>query len=212
MCTRYYVELSPELRPIIEEARRSSLAGRMTDKLGIKMKTEGEVRPSDMVPVIAPDKSGNRKAYPMIWGFFFPGIPRPVVNARSETAGEKRSFRESWERRRCIIPASWYYEWEHVQQGGRVVTGDKYAIQTPASHVTWLAGLYRIESSDKGIRYPSFTVLTREPSPDLYRIHDRMPVVLSEQMLDPWIFPGTSKKELKEIVAASLTELTAERC
>ena len=51
------MELSPELRPIIEAAKRSALTERMVSKLGKPLKTEGEIRPTDMAPVIAPDKS-----------------------------------------------------------------------------------------------------------------------------------------------------------
>ena len=53
MCTRYYVELSPELRPIIEAARHSSLAAKMVHDLGRPVITEGEVKPTDIAPVIA---------------------------------------------------------------------------------------------------------------------------------------------------------------
>ena len=53
MCCRYYMEMSPELRPIIEEANRSALKERIVDKLGRPLITEGEVRPTNIVPVIA---------------------------------------------------------------------------------------------------------------------------------------------------------------
>ena len=66
----------------------------------------------------------------MLWGYHISGVSRTVVvNARAETAGEKPSFREGWAAHRCVIPASWYYEWEHVPSpSGRQKAGDKYAI------------------------------------------------------------------------------------
>ena len=210
MCTRYLIELSPELRPIIEEAKRSHLAKHMTDKLGRALVTEGEVRPSNIVPVIAPDKKGRQKVFPMVWGFSFPGINHPVVNARVETAWQKPAFKDSWLRRRCIIPASYYFEWEHIQKGKRIVTGNKYAIQTPSRQVTWLAGLYRIEALDTGLRYPVFTVLTRNPSQGLGKIHDRMPVVLPDEGIASWIQPGADAKEISDIASRSITEMVAE--
>ena len=82
MCTRYYMEMSPELRPIVEEAKASSLAAWMTDRLARPMKTEGEIRPTDMVPVIAPNRHGARTVFPMVWGYSIPGLDRPVVNCR----------------------------------------------------------------------------------------------------------------------------------
>lgn len=211
MCTRYFMELSPELRPIIEEARRSSLTSRMVDKLGKDLVTEGEVRPGNMVPVIAPDQSGSRRTYPMVWGYAVPGLKRPLVNARSETAAVKSSFRESWRRRRCLIPSSWYFEWDHIERGGRRITGDKYAIQTRDRQVTWLAGLYQIENLANGFRYPTFAILTREPTPDLAGIHDRMPLVLSEEVLDSWIYPGTKEPALQDMMTGSVTSLVAEK-
>ena len=108
MCYRFYMEMSPELRPIIEEAERSPLAERLVAALGRPLTVGGEVRPTNIVPVIAPDRAGARAVFPMVWGFTNPRASAPLVNARSETASEKPSFRESWARRRCVIPASYY--------------------------------------------------------------------------------------------------------
>ncbi len=212
MCTRYLMELSPELRPIIEAARHSSLTGKMVDQLGKALKTEGEVRPTDMVPVIAPDKKGVQQIYPMIWGFSFPGMDRPIVNARVETAPEKPSFKEGWKKRRCIIPASYYFEWDHIQVGNRMKVKDKYAIQPRNQQVTWLAGLYRIQQTDNGFQYPVFTVLTRKPSVDLEKIHDRMPVILAEDVIADWINPATFVSDVKKIAENSLTDMIIEKC
>jgi len=206
MCSRYYLELSPELRPIIEEAKRSSLARNMINSLGKAYKSEGEVRPTDMVPVIAPDPSGVKKVYPMIWGFSVPGIRQPLINARMETAKDKITFKESWSRRRCAIPAAYYFEWNHIWSGGRTRVGDKYAIQPVGAHVTWFAGLYRIEENHIGFRYPVFTILTRPACPDLMNIHDRMPVMIQENDIDSWIRPGNVATRIK-----TLTELTVEK-
>ena len=107
------------------------------------------------------------------------------VNARAETAGEKPSFREGWAAHRCVIPASWYYEWEHVPSpSGRQKAGDKYAIMARGGEITWLCGLYRFEDN-----YPHFVILTREPGASISFIHDRMPFVLSEAEAAHWIDP-----------------------
>lgn len=212
MCTRYLMELSPELRPIIEAARHSTLTGKMVDQLGKALKTEGEVRPMDMVPVIAPDKRGIKQVYPMVWGFTFPGMDRPVVNARVETAPEKPSFKDSWKKRRCIIPASYYFEWNHVQVGNRMKAKDKYAIQPKDQQVTWLAGLYRLQQTDTGFPYPVFTVLTRKPSEELRKIHDRMPLILPEDAISAWISPSTFPSDVLRMAENSLTDMIVEQC
>ena len=199
MCCRYWMEESPELRPIVEEMNRSPLIRKWQNTTGIK--TSGEIRPTDIVPVIAPNKAGSRAVYPMKWGF--PGKTL-LMNARTETAGSKLTFKESWERRRCIVPASWYYEWEHfVGNDGRKKTGDKYMIQPKDSTMTWLCGLYRIEEG-----LPVFVILTREPGEEIRFIHDRMPLILPEKYIDDWIRPDTKPGEL---LPEALTEMMFER-
>ena len=209
MCCRYYVEMLAELRPIVDEAEGSALKERMVSKLGRPLVTEGEVRPTDIVPVIAPNRAGARAVFPMVWGFSLPRSSSPLVNARVETAGTKPTFRESWERRRCIIPASYYFEWEHVLNAatGKTRTGDKYRIQPKGSAVTWLAGLYRIEERS-GIQVPVFAVLTREPSEEIRFIHDRMPVILPEEDIERWISPDGRPDE---ILKDTLTEMRFEK-
>ena len=209
MCCRYYMEMSPELRPIIEEANRSTLKERIVNKLGRPLVIEGEVRPTNIVPVIAPNRSGARAVFPMVWGFSLPRSSSPMVNARVETASTKPTFKESWERRRCIIPASYYFEWEHLINAatGKAKTGDKYMIQPKGSEITWLAGLYRIEEMS-GIQVPVFTVLTREPSEEIRFIHDRMPVILPREDVDNWIKPDSKPDE---VIKNAMTNMVFEK-
>ncbi len=203
MCTRFYIEPeTEELKEIMEAARRSPLTMRFI-RNGDALLTSGEIRPTNVVPVIAPGKNGQKAVFPMKWGFQIPGRSL-LVNARAETAKDKSTFKEAWERHRCIIPSSWYFEWEHlIGSNGQKKTGDKYMIQPVNATVTWLTGLYRIEDG-----LPYFTVLTREPSEELKRIHDRMPVILPENCIGKWIDPdGIPEEVLKE----SLTEMLAEK-
>lgn len=209
MCCRYYMETSPELRPYIEAANRSSLKDRLVSKLARPLVTEGEVRPTDLVPVIAPSsKSQEPTVFPMVWGFTIPRRQTSLFNARVESATEKPTFKESWEKRRCIVPASWYYEWEHLINAstGKSKTGDKYMIQAKGSNVIYLAGLYRLEEI-AGIQVPVFTILTREPSDEIRFIHDRMPVMLPKERIRDWVNPN-SKPE--EIIRAAQTEMVFE--
>ena len=203
MCTRYYMEMDPELRPIVEKAKGVSLTHKMIDKLGKPLKTEGEIRPTDMVPVIAPDSSGRRSVFPMVWGYTMPGLDRPVVNCRLETAPIKDVWKESWKSHRCVIPASWYYEWEHMTGAdGKVKTGRKYTIQPAGEHMTCLAGIYRFEEY-RGLKYPVFAVLTREAVGTLAGIHDRMPLILPSSAIDEWTKPDNKPEA---IVGRALTE------
>ena len=187
MCGRYWMEESEELRSIVEEMNDSPLMERWQNTSGII--TSGEVRPTNVVPVIAPDKRGNRAVYPMKWGFSGRSL---LINARAETAAVKPMFQKAWTRNRCIVPASWYFEWEHLRGStGKPRTGDKYRIRPKDSDMTWLCGLYRIEEG-----LPVFVVLTREPGEEIRFIHDRMPLIIPERRIEDWIRPDTRPEEL----------------
>ena len=203
MCTRFYVEPdTEEIREIIAEVQRSQLSQKFI-KAGNAILTSGEIRPTNVVPVIAPNRNGKTTSYPMKWGFQIPGRSL-LVNARTETAAEKPTFKESWEKRRCVIPASWYFEWEHlIGNSGQKKTGDKYMIQPKNSTMTWLCGLYRIENE-----LPVFTVLTREPTEELRRIHDRMPLILPKDLIEDWIKPDTKPEDL---LPYALTDMVFEK-
>ena len=103
MCYRYFMEESPELRPFVEAARHSALGRRMVSQLGRPLVTSGEVRPTDIAVVSAPNQHGQRTVFPMVWGFSdgrlccsTPGSRQPGRNRPSTVV----------ERRRCIVPAS----------------------------------------------------------------------------------------------------------
>lgn len=195
MCGRYWMEDSSEIQEITEEMNRSPLLRRW--KEGTLVRTCGEVRPTDVVPVIASDRTGRRAVFPMKWGFSGKSL---LINARTETAAEKPTFRECWERRRCIVPASWYFEWEHFPDEGRKTrVGDKYAIRPKNSDMTWLCGLYRIEEG-----LPAFVVLTREPGEGIRFIHDRMPLILPKRYTDDWIRPDTKPEKLLDMALTDM--------
>lgn len=203
MCTRFYVEPdTEEIRDVIAEAQKSLLADKFI-RAGNAILTSGEIRPTNVVSVIATDRRGKRASFPMKWGFQIPGRSL-IVNARTETAAQKPTFKEAWERHRCIIPASWYYEWEHfVGNTGQKITGDKYMIQPLGSSMAWLAGLYRIEDN-----LPVFAVLTKEPTKGLSLIHDRMPLILPKDLIDAWINPESRPEDL---LRNALSEMVMEK-
>lgn len=160
--------------------------------------------PDSLVPVIASNKAGQKTVFPMLWGYHVDGIGRVIANARAESAAEKPTFRDGWAMHRCIIPASWYYEWEHLPTAsGRTKAGAKYAIMPGGSELTCLCGLYRMENG-----YPHFVILTREPGASIAAIHNRMPMILSEADADRWIDPKLNPHVLLD---AALTEMVAEK-
>ena len=199
MCCRYWADDSPEIREIVEEMNKSPLVDKWHKITGIT--TYGEIRPTNVVPVIASKRSGEKAVFPMKWGFSGRTL---LMNARTETAPVKATFKDAWFSHRCIVPASWYYEWEHIiGNDGKKRTGDKYMIQPKDSVMTWLCGLYRIEDG-----LPVFVILTREPGEEIRFIHDRMPLIMPEDCVDKWIRPDTKPEDLIKI---ALTEMVYEK-
>ena len=199
MCCRYWADESPEIRAIVEEMNRSVLVERWEGKAPIT--TFGEIRPTDVVPVIATNRAGRRAVFPMNWGFSGRTL---LMNARVETAAQKPTFSEAWAAHRCVVPASWYFEWEHLtDEHGKKRTGQKYRIQPRDSAMTWLCGLYRMENG-----LPAFVVLTREPGDGIRFIHDRMPLILPDGCVNEWIRPGANPAA---VMRAALTEMVYEK-
>ena len=180
MCGRYYVEpeSSSELLELIAEAKRKS----------DEVKT-GEVFPSDTAAVIANNRQLKPTVFPMRWGFERRGGGL-VINARGETASEKQLFRESAQLRRCLIPASCYFEWER-RADGKV----KYAIRPRGKELLYLGGLY---TKPEPGALPCFTILTREAADGISFIHDRMPVIVPKEKEADWLSQQLTLDELLE--------------
>ena len=199
MCCRYGLGLAPEIEVIVDEMNKSPLVGEWNRTVSVK--SSGEIYPTDVVPVIAPNREGKRAVFPMRWGFSGKTI---LMNARSETAASKPAFREAWERHRCIVPASCYYEWEHlIGSDGKKRTGEKYRIRPRGAAMTWLCGLYRIENG-----LTVFVILTREPGEEIRFIHDRMPLIMPEVLVNEWVRPDARPEEL---AAQALTDMVYEK-
>ena len=191
------------LRQYADIAARSRIREQFLRNVAKPLQYRGEIRPADIVPVIATSKRGNKACFPMQWGF---NMERRSLlpNARLETAGVKPLFQGAWKAHRCVIPASWYYEWEHfLRPNGKKETGDKYLIQPKGDRITWLCGLYRFEDG-----LPHFVVLTRPPSEEVSFIHDRMPLMLREKDVDEWISPDAKPDE---IAYRAVTDLHFEK-
>lgn len=205
MCTRFMIEKdNPELIKIIEAATKTALAKKVVHIQGRPIITNGEVRPTDIVPVIAPNAKGIKSVFPMQWGFLAVNNKRTIFNARTETASQKPTFKDAWKSHRCIIPASYYFEWQHFKSpDGKKRTGDKFIIQPTGCTSTWLCGLYRIENG-----YPVFVILTQEPTNELAKIHDRMPLILPKNKIDDWIDLNIRAEELLQY---SLSDMIIEK-
>ena len=199
MCGRYFLEETEEMAPWIDKMMASPLTRKWMDTT--RVNSSGEMRPTDVVPVIASNRAGNKSVFSMKWGYNGKSL---LINAKVETASEKPTFRDDWKSRRCIVPASYYFEWEHLlANNGKTKTGDKYVIQPKGSSVTWLCGLYRFENE-----MPHFVILTRDAAEPIRFIHERMPLIMPDDLKDEWIKPDADPKAL---VNEALTDMFAEK-
>ena len=174
MCGRYYVEIdNDELQEIFKEVQRNTSG---TEQLSFNMSAI-EIFPTNIVPI----RISGKEYCQMQWGFSgYDG--KPIINARSETADIKPTFRDPIQTRRCLIPASGYYEW---QKAGK--TKQKYAFTLPDKKVMYMAGCYRVEESRQ---LPCFVILTQPASEKLECIHPRMPVIIPQYRIGEWFDDG----------------------
>ena len=204
MCMSLRIE-PREMDEVLIKIRKMALAQKMSLKLGKSLYMSGDLYPSDIAPVLAPNKYGNMAIFPMAWGFTHKATHKPLANCRVETAENKLLWRDSWYRRRCVIPASWYYEWGYpvYEDDSRSMIEHrnskkvKFAIQTEGSDITYIAGLYRYEEHD-GMQIPMFSILTREAAGTVRDIHDRMPLILDKDNVLDWIRPNGNPSTIVE--------------
>ena len=214
MCAWSYAD-SELLSTIIDKAQQLPLTSVIMNAMSKPSTMSGNIRPTDMAAVLAPNKQGNMAVFPMIWGFTHESMSKPLINCRIETADQKPMWKDSWFRRRCVIPASWYYEWGippsevgfHNANEQHKIKKEKYAIQPEGTKITYLAGLYRFEEH-RGVQIPMFAVLTREAVAPVSDIHDRMPLILGKESLNDWIRPNGDPRS---VAKKALTKMIMEK-
>jgi putative SOS response-associated peptidase YedK len=132
-----------------------------------------------------------RAIVPYRWGLIphwsdSPNTGNRMFNARAETLDRNPAFRYAFAKRRCLIPADAYYEWQRV---GKV--RQPYAIVRPDGRPIALAGLWAgWKDEDTGEVIRSFTIITTSANSMMEPVHDRMPVMLPEEAWDRWLDPG----------------------
>ena len=184
MCRRYYLDDEIKDERLTEQMKQ---AIQISTKICANMKTAGEIRPTDIAPVIAPSRISRRiGAFPMQWGFNHPTRGMLVFNTRMETATEKDLFVSSVDDRRCLIPASCYYEWKKINRNKK----ERYSFYAEDREPLYLAGLY-IRTSDEH-RMPSFSILTQDAEKSIKEIHPRMQVIVPYNRAEEWLSPDTN--------------------
>lgn len=182
MCGVFYVD-DDTMREMEKIAR----------KIDRKPAATGDVHPSQPALILRADH-GEMVSEVLKWGYESYGKKKPIFNARSETVQERPMFRYDFEERRCLIPASKFYEWK--QDGTK--QKEKYEFFTP-DKILYLAGIYHKDPD--GDR---FTILTRAAEGCMTGIHHRMPLILYKEDMGKWLF---SKEEAEKLLESHYKEL-----
>lgn len=180
MCGRYYVnEITwAEVQKVLAAAEG-------------KLRMEaGDIHPSDRAVVITGGSRGMT-AERMAWGF--PQYQRKgiLINARAENIFDRVTFRDSMLRRRCVVPAGGFYEWNRAKE--------KASFQRTDAPVLYMAGIYqRFEEEER------FVILTTKANASVAAVHDRMPLILEEKELEKWIYEEAYAERLLKKVPVLL--------
>ncbi len=162
------------------------------------MQPRFNIAPSQIAPVLRLDDDGGGGGGlvldGMTWGLIPSWSKEPLtnkgqINARSETAAEKPTFRAAFHRRRCLIPTDGFYEWQKVEGGKQ-----PYWISRSDGAPFVFAGLWETWGDSHGSEVVSFAILTTTAAESIRPIHHRMPVILDRPNFAAWLDPKETPK------------------
>ncbi len=167
------------------------------------------ISPTQPVCVIRDREPGGeggarRELVPMRWGLWPSWVKDPgdfplLINARADGVATKNSFRNAFRRRRCLIPASGFYEWKAAGKGLK----QPYWIAPPAaknSRLIAFAGLWETWLGADGSEVDTAAIITTDANATLAPIHHRMPVILTSLQFDDWLSPETDPQALLDML------------
>lgn len=146
------------------------------------------VAPTDLVAIVEDDVAG-RRIVGAKWGLTVPWSPKPLINARAETAAEKAVFKKALRESRCLIPTTGFYEWR--QEGSKK---QPFLFRRPDGAPYALAGLIKTRKTEEG-EVTECTILTTDASKFVSRFHNRMPVIVEKKDWDRWLDRSVTEAE-----------------
>jgi putative SOS response-associated peptidase YedK len=190
MCGRYYFSGEGG------DGKMKALIDAMEKKYPGAYKT-GEIFPGDTAPAMI---AVENRILPCPAVFGFPGFQSSqlLINARSETAAEKKTFSAALQSRRIILPATGFYEWSRDTQ--KV----KYYFTVNERSTLYLCGIYQLVDG----KY-HFVIQTRSANASMVETHDRMPVIAAEREVRPYLTDFTAAKEIIANASPALTRQSA---
>lgn len=157
------------------------------DEISTDLKPSYNIAPTQPVAVVIRD--GKKRLIEVRWGLVPSwakdlAIGSKMINARAETITEKASFRNAFKKRRCLVVADGFYEWQKVGDGKRPVY-----IRLKSGKPFGMAGLYEVWHSPAGEEVMTCAIITTAPNELMRPIHERMPVIVAKDTEDLWLDP-----------------------
>ena len=172
---------------------------RLGDGPAANLRPRYNLAPSQNAAVVRND-GGERRLSMLRWGLIpawakDPGIGHKLINARSETAAAKPSFRAAFSKRRCLVPADGFYEWRRegpVRQPWLIARHDGELMAFAGLWERWPVPEGALLRGSLAERRPgdvveTFTILTTEANDTMRALHHRMPVILPPEAFEPWL-------------------------
>ena len=159
------------------------------------------IAPTQNAPVVRQSADGKREFIQLRWGLIpfwakDPSIGNRMINARAETVASKPAFRNAFRKKRCIVIADGFYEWQK-RPGGKqpwyiaMSTGEPFA----------MAGLWESwRATEDDDRLDTCTIITTRPNEMMARLHNRMPVILTQDAVDCWLDPSSDTDTLESVL------------
>lgn len=160
------------------------------------------IAPTQVVPVVRSGSGGEREWALCRWGLI-PSwakeskIGARMINARSETAASKPSFRKALSDRRCLIPTDGFFEWAKTPEGKQ-----PFHIRFSDRRAFAFGGMWERWPQPSGEVIDSFTILTTSPNAVAAPIHDRMPVILAPEVWKEWLTAAPLAPDRREALFA----------
>lgn len=160
------------------------------------------IYPGARVPVIT--RNSPNKVEIMKWGLIpswskDPKIGNKLINARGETVHQKPSFRISFKNKRCLIPATGFYEWGTIKDENSS-SKIPYLIQLKTRSIFSFAGIYDIWKDAEGKEFKTFSIITTSANKLMEPIHHRMPVILEKENEDTWLDSSSQPEKLLKLL------------
>ena len=203
MCGRYALHTA-----LADIARRFGVAD--TDSLAERPSPGYNLAPGRELPVCLVE-DGQRRLLALRWGLVpgwarDPSIGQPLINARGETVAEKPAFRSAFRRRRCVVPADGFYEWQNTPSGKQ-----PWFIRRADGQPLAMAGLWEHRERDGEPPLLTFTIVTTGANEALQHVHQRMPVLLDDTALAAWLAPDSAPALLNGLLRPWPAEETLAR-